>query len=109
MASIEKEQTNSYTGTTTASYHWDIKDKHNFYALAGFELYHRQSESTYQKNRYFPDNISADKALNNMGLGSPYQSTSELGTPNRTTSYFGQLNYNYDHKYLFSATFRADG
>ncbi len=109
VASIEKEQTNSYTWTTTASYDWDIKDKHNFYALAGFELYHRQSESTYQKNRYFPDNISADKALNNMGLGSPYQSTSELGTPNRTTSYFGQLNYNYDHKYLFSATFRADG
>ncbi|WP_301744978.1 SusC/RagA family TonB-linked outer membrane protein, partial [uncultured Duncaniella sp.] len=25
------------------------------------------------------------------------------------TSYFGQLNYNFDHKYLLSATFRADG
>ncbi len=109
VASIEKIQTNSYTWTTTASYDWTIKDKNNFYALAGFELYDKQAQSTYQKNRYFPDNISADKALNNMGLGSPYQSTSELGTPNRTTSYFGQLNYNYDHKYLLSATFRADG
>ncbi|MDE5694303.1 MAG: TonB-dependent receptor, partial [Duncaniella sp.] len=27
----------------------------------------------------------------------------------RTTSYFGQINYNYNHKYLLSATFRADG
>lgn len=24
-------------------------------------------------------------------------------------SFFGQLNYNFDHKYLFSFTFRADG
>lgn len=109
VAQIDKQQTNSYTWTTTASYDWSIKDVHNFYALAGFELYHKQTEKTMQKNRYFPDNITADKALNNMSLGTPYQSSSELGTAIRTTSYFGQLNYNYDHKYLLSATFRADG
>ena len=109
VAQIDKQQTNSYTWTTTASYDWSIKDVHNFYALAGFELYHKQTEKTMQKNRYFPDNITADKALNNMSLGTPYQSSSELGTAIRTTSYFGQLSYNYDHKYLLSATFRADG
>ena len=109
VASIEKKQTNTYTWTTTASYDWTIKEKNNFYALAGFELYHKQSEANTMKNRYFPDNISADKALNNMQLGTPYEASSELGTANRTTSYFGQINYNYDHKYLLSATFRADG
>ncbi len=109
VAQIEKLQTNSYTWTTTASYDWTINDKHNFYALAGFELYHKQTEKTTQKNRYFPDNITADKALDNMSLGTPYQSSSERGTAIRTTSYFGQLNYNFDHKYLLSATFRADG
>ena len=109
VAQIEKTQTNSYTWTTTASYDWTIKEKHNFYALVGFELYNKQSEKTFQKNRYFPNSISADKAWNNMQLGTPYQSSSSLGTANRTTSYFGQLNYNYDHKYLLSATFRADG
>ncbi len=109
VASIDKKQTNSYTWTTTASYDWTVKDKHNFYALAGFELYNKQTERTYQKNRHFPDNITADKAFDNMGLGEVYESTSELSTANRTVSYFGQFNYNYDHKYLFSATFRADG
>ncbi len=109
VASIDKRQTNSYTWTTTASYDWTIKEKHNFYALLGYEMYHKQYEETHQKNRHFPDNISADKAFNNMGLGEVYESTSELSTANRTTSYFGQLNYNFDHKYLFSATFRADG
>ena len=109
VASITKEQTDSYTWTTTASYDWTIKEKNNFYALVGFELYHKQKQKTVQKNRYFPKNISADKAFNNMSLGTAYEASSELGTSVRTTSYFGQLNYNYDHKYLLSATFRADG
>ncbi len=109
VASITKTQKNSYTWTTTASYDWSIKEKNNFYALVGFELYNSQSQKTFQQNRYFPREITADRAWDNMGLGTPYQSTSELGTADRTTSYFGQLNYNYDHKYLLSATFRADG
>ena len=109
VAQIEKSQTDTYTWTTTASYDWTIKEKNNFYALIGYELYHKQSQKTTQKNRYFPDNISADKAFNNMNLGTPYISSSELGTANRTNSYFAQVNYNYDHKYLLSATFRADG
>lgn len=109
VAQIEKKQTNSYTWTTTASYDWTIKEKNNFYALVGFELYHKQASTTTQKNRYFPFDITADKAFNNMGQGQAWQSTSSLGTASRTTSYFGQVNYNYDHKYLLSATFRADG
>ncbi len=109
VASITKTQKNSYTWTTTASYDWSIKDMHNFYALVGFELYNSQSQNTFQQNRYFPRDIDAQRAWDNMGLGTPYQSTSELGTADRTTSYFGQINYNYNHKYLLSATFRADG
>ncbi len=109
VAQITKNQKNSYTWTTTASYDWSIKEKNNFYALVGFELYNTQTQKTFQQNRYFPRDITADRAWDNMGLGTAYQSTSELGTADRTTSYFGQLNYNYDHKYLLSATFRADG
>ncbi len=109
VAQVEKKQTNQYTWTTTASYDWSIKEKNNFYALVGFELYHKQAKSSNQKNRYFPREITADKAWDNMGLGKAWTSTTELGTADRTTSYFGQLSYNYDHKYLLSATFRADG
>ena len=53
VAQVKKTQTNRYTWTTTASYDWSIKEKNNFYALVGFELYHKQSENTEQKNRYF--------------------------------------------------------
>lgn len=109
VAQIEKYQQDMYTWTTTASYDWTIKDVHNFYALIGYELYHRQRTTSTQKNRYFPENITASKAFDNMGLGTPYESTSARSTAYRTNSYFGQINYNYDHKYLASVTFRADG
>ncbi len=109
VAQIEKKQTNSWTWTTTASYDWTIKENNNFYALIGYEMYHKQTSQSTQTNRYFPLNIDASKAWANMGLGTPSTSSSSVGTAVRTTSYFGQLNYNYDHKYLLSATFRADG
>ncbi|MCM1163488.1 MAG: TonB-dependent receptor [Muribaculaceae bacterium] len=111
VAQIEKKQTNSYTWTTTASYDWSIKEKNNFFALVGFELYHKQTQGTTMKNYEFPYEIEAGKAWANMGMGSSSKNkaTSSLSTASRTTSYFGQLNYNYDHKYLLSATFRADG
>ena len=44
-----------------------------------------------------------------MGLGQPYATTSSISSPERTASFFGQASYNYDHKYLLSVTFRADG
>ncbi|MDE6038165.1 MAG: TonB-dependent receptor, partial [Duncaniella sp.] len=109
VAQITKSQSNTYTWTTTASYDWTVKEKNNFYALVGFELYHKQSQSSVMRNREFPQDISAQKAWDNMGIGTPYSATTALGTADRTTSYFGQVSYNYDHKYLLSATFRADG
>jgi hypothetical protein len=44
-----------------------------------------------------------------MGLGTPYLSSTTRSTADRTASFFGQISYNFDHKYLLSATFRADG
>ena len=50
-----------------------------------------------------------DRAWDNMGFGTPQESTSSLSTPDRTASFFGQASYNYNHKYLLSVTMRADG
>ncbi|MDE6123399.1 MAG: TonB-dependent receptor, partial [Duncaniella dubosii] len=109
IASIAKEQTDKYIWTTTASYDWTIREKNNFYALLGYEIQHSQTQKNAMTNRYFPHDISADKALSMMGMGENASATSSKSTPNRLQSYFGQLNYNYDHKYLLSLTARADG
>ncbi len=109
VASITKRTTESYTWTNTAAYDMTIKDSHNLSFLLGQEIYNRQYKQTAQTNRYFDRSVTAQKAFDNMGLGTPYLSSSILSTADRTASFFGQVSYNYNHKYLLAATMRADG
>lgn len=109
VASISKDQSLRYIWTNTASYGFTLKDKHNISLLLGQEIYHYQNRNNVQQNRYFPRAFEAQQAWDNMSFGTPQTSTSSLSTPDRTASFFGQASYNFDHRYLFSATMRADG
>ena len=109
VAQITNTNRLSYVWTNTASYNFSLQDTHNFSFLLGQEIHHSQTRSNYMANRYFPRSFTAEEAWNNMGFGTPYQGTSSLSTADRTASFFGQANYNYKHRYLLSATFRADG
>ena len=109
VAQITDYRALSYVWTNTASYSFSVKDTHNWSFLLGQEIQHAQNTTTYMMNRYFPRNFTAREAWNNMKFGNPYQSETELSTSDRTASFFGQVNYNYKHRYLLSATFRADG
>lgn len=111
VASIAKNNGFSYIWTNTANYGFTLNDKHNLSFLLGQEVSHSQDEASTMKNRYFPREFSASDAWNNMGFGTnaPGGATSSLSTSVRMASFFGQANYNFDHKYLFSVTMRADG
>ena len=109
VATVGNGHTMSYVWTNTANYSMTLNEAHNFSFLLGQEIHHSQSKSNSMTNRYFPRAFTAREAWNNMGFGSPYQSTTSLATPDRMASFFGQANYNFNHKYLVSATFRADG
>ena len=110
VAALTNRTTESYTWTNTASYDMSIK-LHNLSFLLGQEIYNTQYKENKQTAHLFDRGIDAETAINNMALGQPYaQDTYTLrSTPNRTASFFGQVSYNFDHKYLLSATFRADG
>lgn len=109
VASTGQTHRESYTWTNTISYAHTVKNNHNFSYLLGQEIYNSQQKKSDQTNHLFARTIDAATAWNNMNLGTAYSSTSELSTPNRMASFFGQASYNYDHKYLLSLTFRADG
>ena len=109
VAQITDTRRFSYVWTNTAAYNFSVKDTHNWSFLLGQEIHHSQSNTTYMMNRYFPRNFQARQAWNNMKFGNPYQDETELSTADRTASFFGQANYNFKHRYLLSATFRADG
>lgn len=109
VAQITNKRGMKYTWTNTLNYAFDIEDKHNFSFLLGQEIQSSETTTNYQSSRYFPQQIDPRTAFNNMGLGTAYESTSSVSTPNRIASYFGQANYNYKHRYLLSLTMRADG
>ena len=109
LATIKDTHKESYTWTNTASYSFTHKDYHNFSFLLGQELHNSQTRTKNQTAHLFARSVDAQTAWDNMGLGTAYELLTELSTPDRMASFFGQANYNYDHKYLLSLTFRADG
>ena len=90
----------------TASYNTTFGSKHNFGAMLGYEYqkfnYDGMSSSV---NDFFTDAFGS----NNMSAaeGTPVVGSSK--NENILASYFARLSYNYDEKYILSATLRRDG
>lgn len=110
-AMIGQTKRNKYTWTNTLNYNLTVKDDHNFSFLIGHEMQHDQTSTTTQGSRQFSAAFDNDpqKVFSNMAQGTPYLSSSSMSTPTRMLSFFGQANYNFDHRYLVSLTLRADG
>lgn len=98
-----------YVWTNTANYSMTVNDDHNWSFLLGQEILHNQQREVYMKNNLFPATFTAEEAWNNMTYGVPVENKTSLSTADRTASFFGQVSYNWRHRYLLSGTFRADG
>lgn len=98
--------------TNTLSY--DFKklfqsDKHHLNVLAGQEYVITKQDLLTNTVHGFPETWGENECFNLAAQGTPYQ-ISDYYYPNDILfSFFGRLNYDFDSKYLVSATFRADG
>ncbi len=95
--------------TNRLNYDFRVKDLHDVQLMIGQELKHSESNGKAYSSRYFPENINAAKAFDNIGLGTVYESSSSAGSPVRVSSFFGRAYYGYNDKYLATFTLRADG
>ena len=102
-----------YTWENTASYTFSINQMHNFDVVLGQSIEKwgfGESLSGESSNSKFPNDFSRAWLSNTNPT-----SLSQIGvsgkpkTEGGLASFFGRVNYNYDSKYLFSATLRADG
>ncbi|RAV29563.1 SusC/RagA family TonB-linked outer membrane protein [Sinomicrobium soli] len=102
---IDKATTVKWTWTNTAQYDLAL-DKHTLNFLAGMEMFREDYENTWQRKEDFlietPDYMYPD-----AGTGEAYNGGS--ATAYSLLSYFGKISYDYDARYLFSATLRHDG
>ncbi len=115
LASMGYQNNKSLTNSNTLQYTLNnINGHHSINVLAGQEIVQLLSNQNSTETRFFPADISAEKALANMGLGAaPTGSAQPLPTsfvqpPSRIASFFGRVGYTYDDKYIFNFNVRAD-
>jgi len=103
-----------------ATVHYDVQGlgkNHKLDALAGYEMLASRSKSTTFDGYGYPEGWSMSQAFAQLGMTNQDEDltsdkdsySSSWGIPEHSTSWFGRLNYSYLGRYLFTATFRADG
>lgn len=115
VASIGQQENYTISNSNTLQYQLnDFKKHHDITVLVGQEVVDARSKQNSMETRYFPADISPEKALANMGLGSaPTGSAQPLPSsfeqpPARIASFFGRISYAYDDKYLANFNVRSD-
>jgi len=101
----------SFRSTNTVNYDFKklLGKDHHLALMAGHE--HIITKVNTQTNivHGFPTSFTADDAWKYSTEGTPFSTNNYYQPDDKLLSYFGRVNYDYQSKYLFSATFRADG
>lgn len=98
----------TYVWEYTLSYNKTFAEKHSINAVVGFTEEKNKYESLYVSKKDLPLNNPGDAILDaaidkNSALGEGYYRINTL------QSWLGRVNYNYDNRYLFTASMRRDG
>ncbi|UGU17631.1 TonB-dependent receptor [Sinomicrobium kalidii] len=96
----------NWTWTNTVKYQNSFNEIHNLTVLLGTEAYQNKGREVGGTTQgYFsfdPDYVTLD-------TGSGTQTNYSFKYADALASYFGRLDYNFDDRYLLSATIRRDG
>lgn len=93
------------------NYSTRIADKHNIKAMVGYSYQYSQYQGFNVENKDFPnDGLGAD----NMGSGELAKEEGEVlmgsyKNDAKLISFFGRVSYDYEGKYLFTASLRHEG
>ena len=111
MGDKSKASANNYNGNSliwesTANYHFNLADKHDFTVLAGAEIQKSVSEEYEASGR---DLLSPAMTFLNLESCQLQQAIASQYTKTTMASFFGRLNYKFNDRYLLTATVRYDG
>ncbi len=106
-----KTARNTFRNTNTINYDFKklLPEAHNLSVLAGQEYIITKEEALTSAVHGFEKSFTFEQANNLSASGKPYSIDNYLSPDNKLLSFFGRINYDYLSKYIFSATFRADG
>lgn len=105
ISSASHQRTMRNQFTTMLNYKNSFAGKHNVSALLGSEYFVENYFSFNASTRLSPTDLIYTMNVGSEASGVPYS----YRTGYEIASLFGQLNYDFDYKYLFGFTFRYDG
>ncbi len=114
VAKLEEANGYNVRWATTLNYEVQgLKEDHSLSFLVGNELLSNKKNTATIQGAGYPDSFTMNDAfgminMSDSSLGKDEVSY-EIGTAAHTVSWFGRANYSYKGRYLFTATFRADG
>jgi TonB-linked SusC/RagA family outer membrane protein len=102
---------NSFRSTNTLNYNFSklFKNKHNLNALLGQEFIKTEQTALSNVVHGFPKSFGFEEARVLSTQGKANSIDNNFSPDDKLLSFFGRANYDYEGKYLLSATFRADG
>ncbi len=107
LSSLYEQRTNALRWTTSEYFNYNKEvGKHSFNAMVGFEA--SKNQSSYLNVTAYDVPESADLQYISASTSTTYLANGAM-SHSSLTSFFGRLNYNFDDRYLLTATMRADG
>ena len=104
--SVSNSQYGTFSISNVISYDRRINKKNRITVQVGQEYIARTTKTLNASVINLPND---DFGLNDMGLGIPSAITSSYNDDDKLLSFFARANYDFNSRYLISATFRADG
>lgn len=101
-----------YRNTNTLSYDFKkfLSGEHHLRLLLGEEMLKTESQQLTSEIHGFPTLFTSEEAIKLTTQGkSLYSVDNNFSPDDKLLSFFTRLNYDYKGRYLFSATYRADG
>ena len=101
-----------FRNTNTISYDFSKLfkgDSHHLNAMVGHEWIITKSKVLTDIIHGFPESFTVQDAWKYSSQGVPFSIDNYINPDDKLLSYFGRVNYDFESKYLVSATFRADG
>lgn len=89
----------------TATYNFDLNEKHKFGAMVGFSA----SQVEYEEVTADSKKLSEILKYYNLGGAEEHGPNSSYGVSSSLASFYGRFNYNFNDRYLATLTMRGDG
>jgi len=107
--SLENNTWRNWQWENVATYADVFQDRHNVAFTLGSTVLNNRQDFSGGSNTNLPSNDPENAFISNTIDPIASQTAYAGATESALLSFFGKVNYDLDNKYLFSATFRADG